>query len=105
MNMVNVTVSTEQDRTLAIFDGELTIYAMESLSPILPELAQSEGLLTVDLSAVSELDGSGFQFLQILTRHRRAHSARTEIIAGDAVHTRLYGLGLAEAVSNPQEVA
>lgn len=105
MNSVNVTLSHEQNRTLASFDGELTIYAMESLSPVLTELVSCGGLLTVDLSTVTDMDGSGFQFLLIIKHHRDLHSDRTEIIAGEAVLKKLGGLGLAEIFSELEEVA
>jgi anti-anti-sigma regulatory factor len=105
MNSIHVSVTSENGQTTAIFDGELTIYSMESLSALLPQVAEQEGLLIVDLRAVSELDGSGFQFLQILKRYRSKLSYQTRILANDALLEKLQGLGLAAEFDNEKEAA
>ncbi|WP_372627520.1 lipid asymmetry maintenance protein MlaB [Arsukibacterium sp.] len=48
---------------LLVIEGELSIYTVAELKPQLCRLIQQHNDITLDLSAVSEIDGAGLQLL------------------------------------------
>lgn len=104
MSNVNLIVEQNGKLTQASFSGELTIYAMESLMPELQRLVQAQGSLTLNFEQISELDGSGLQFIQIIKHHRQQHLLPTTIQLNGDLAAKMQNLGLAESLADQVEL-
>ncbi len=105
MSSVNFSVEQTDGRTLVNIEGELTIYAMESLSLSLQEWAQAKGPLTLGLEAVTTIDGSGLQFILILKTQRDKNQQPTHIHLPESMLSKWQTLGLAEIFNTEEEPA
>lgn len=74
---------SENSASTLVLEGELTIYQVAQIKPLLHEaLSSSKAALAplrLDLAAVTECDGAGLQLLLALARAAIADNARIEL--------------------------
>lgn len=78
-----ITSPSENSPSSLALEGELTIYQVAQVKPLLQEaLSNSKAALAplrLDMSAVTECDGAGLQLLLALARAAIADNARVEL--------------------------
>lgn len=75
-----------------VIDGELTIYTVaETAARLRPHLTERH-VCDLDLSAVSELDGAGLQWLLWLRETQRARGGTLRLVAHSPVVAEVLGL-------------
>lgn len=80
------------DTEALVLDGELTIYTVaETATRLRLQLAERH-VCDLDLSAVSELDGAGLQFLLWLRETLRARGGTLRLVAHSPVVAEVLGL-------------
>lgn len=65
-----LTISHQEDRSRISLSGEITIYQAQTFAEALFPLLSLPQHLEMDLSEVTQIDGSGVQILMVSKRHR-----------------------------------